>query len=158
MARIQISEWSRTNLKPSFQSESIQMNPKSERFGLILIENSVWINRSLNWSDWKLVFGLVRIHLNCCLGLNRISSDRLFTVFYQTRYKTFFGLVRIDSHWLGYRYRNSSDWLGMNFYPILSPGKKRLILLGFHCITLCFKRFIYKSLHLRYWKVYKLGI
>ena len=42
---------------------------------------------------------------------NRIMSDRFFSAFHQTRYKTFFGLVRDDSH-----------WFGMNSYPINSPG------------------------------------
>ena len=105
----QQSEWIRTNPKPSFQTESIRMNSRSEWFGLILIENSVWINPSLDWPDWKLGFELVRIHSNCCLGLNRIRSDRFFTIFHQMSYKTFFGLVRNDSHWLGYRYRNESE-------------------------------------------------
>ena len=55
-----------------------------EWFGLILIKNSVWINPSLGW------FGLVRIHLDSWLGLNQIRTDRFFTVFHQTGYKTFF--------------------------------------------------------------------
>ena len=88
------------------------MNPRWEWFGLILIENSVW----------KPGFGLVRFHSDCCLGLNQIVSDRFFTVFHQLSYKTFFGLVRNYSHWFGYRYRNESDCLWMNSYPILSPG------------------------------------
>ena len=46
-----------------------------------------------------------RIGWDCCLGLNRIRSDRFFTIFHQTSYKTFFELVRNDSHWLGYRMR-----------------------------------------------------
>ena len=78
----------------SNQSEtkfSIRINPRSEWFGLILIENSVWINPS---SDW---FGLVRIHSDCCLELIRIRPDRFFTVFHQTSYKTFFGMIRIGS-------------------------------------------------------------
>ena len=59
--------------------------------GLIQIENLV--------SD---SFGLLP-------RINRIRSDRFFTVFHQTSYKTFFGLVRDDSHWLGCRYRNESE-------------------------------------------------
>ena len=34
---------------------------------------------------------------------------RFFTVFHQTSYKTFFGLVRNDSYWLEHRYRNESE-------------------------------------------------
>ena len=123
------SEWIRTNEKPSFQSrsiginssldwskpnfqlKSIQMNPRSEwqidsdwkfvvdqsELGFILID-----------LDWKLDFGLVRIHLDWCLGINRIKLDWFLTFFHQTRYKTFFGLFRNDLNWLGYKYRNES--------------------------------------------------
>ena len=47
----------------------------------------------------------------------RIHSDWFLTVFLQTRYKTFFGLVRNDSHWLEYRYRNEfqSDTFARDF-------------------------------------------
>ena len=38
----------------------------------------------------------------------RIRLDGFLTVFHQ-RYKTFFGLVRDDSHWLGYRYRDELE-------------------------------------------------
>ena len=48
--------------------------------------------------DWKLGFGLVRIHSDWCLGINRIKSDWFLTVCHQTRYKTFFILVGNDSH------------------------------------------------------------
>ena len=47
--RMQLSEGIRTNTKLSFQTEfSIRINPRSEWFGLILIENSVWINPGSN--------------------------------------------------------------------------------------------------------------
>ena len=89
-------EWIRANPKSSFQSRSIRINPilgwfklnfRSESiriiptldsFRLILIENSVCINQNPDWFGNK-------------------------TVFHQMRYKTFFRLVRNDSHWLGYR-------------------------------------------------------
>ena len=104
----------RMNPKPSFQSKlrliqtefSIRIKPNHFDRGFIRID-----------SDWK--FGLdqselglktwFRIHSDSCLGLNQISSDRFFIVFYQTRCKKFFGLVRKDSHWLGFRYRNESE-------------------------------------------------
>ena len=105
-------------------------------------------------SDWKLGFGFIRIdvseliglsRIDCwpllikrdtksfsdssdwCLGINRIKSDWFLTVFNQTRYKTFFGLVRIgsDTH-IGIN-RNSSDWLGRNSNPILSPGLSSIL-------------------------------
>ena len=51
--------------------------------------------------DWKL--GLDSF------GLNRIKSDWFFTIFYQTRYKTFF---QIGSKWLGTDQNsfNRSEW------------------------------------------------
>ena len=77
-------------------------------FRLIRIEilfGLIWARIDL---DWKLGFRLVQIHLDWCLGINRIKSDWFLTVFHQTRYKMFFGL--------------DSDWLGMNFNPILWSG------------------------------------
>ena len=118
-------------LIPKDQSEPIRnqvFNPDKSELRLIQTEFSIRINPNESKVgltridlDWKLGFGLVRIHSDWCLGINRIKSDWFLKVFYQTRYKTFFRLVRNDSHWLRYRYRNSSDWLGMNFYPILLP-------------------------------------
>ena len=90
------SDWS----KPNFQSKSIQMNPRSEWFGLIFY----W-KFGLDQSE----IGFIRIGADCCLGLNRTRSDRFFIVFHETSYKTFFGLIRDDSHCLGYRYRNKSE-------------------------------------------------
>ena len=95
---------------------SIRINPNESKVGMIRIDSD-WkfgldqyetglIRINL---DCKLGFGLVRIHWDWCLGINRIRSDWFLTVFHQTRYKTFFGLVRNDSHWLGYRYRNESE-------------------------------------------------
>ena len=71
-------------------------------------------------SDWKLGFILVRIHSDSFFGLNRVRSDQFFTVFHQKSYKTFFGLVRNDSHWLGYRYRNESEWFWFTKNEFLS--------------------------------------
>ena len=87
----QISEWIRTNPKPCFQSElrliqtefSFRINSNHSDLGFIRID-----------SDWKLGFGLVWIHSDCCLGLNWINSDQFFTIFHQASYITFFGLVR----------------------------------------------------------------
>ena len=72
--------------------------------------------------DWKLGFGLVRIHSYWCLGINRMNSDWFLIIFYQTRCKTFrinanhsdLGLIRIDSDW-------KSDWkLGFRLVRIHS--------------------------------------
>ena len=67
-------------INPNFQSESIRIIPPLDSFGLILIENSVWINPSSDWFGLKTWFRF-----------------------------GFFGLVRNDSHWLGYKYRNESE-------------------------------------------------
>ena len=109
----QLSKWIRTNSKPIFQSESIWARNDSDEFWLKIRFGSI---RARIDSDWKLGFGLVRIHSDSCLGLNRIKWDRFFTIFHQTNYKTFFGLVTNDSHWLGYRYRNEPEyfWLAPN--------------------------------------------
>ena len=77
---------------------SIRINPNESKVGMIRID-----------LDWNFGFGLDRIHSDWCLGINRIKADWFLTVIHQTRYKTFFGLVRNDSHWLGYRYRNESE-------------------------------------------------
>ena len=53
-----------------------------------------------------------------------INSDRFSTDLYQTRVKTFFGLTRMNSDWLGYRIRNKSDWFQIHFDPKLLPGKE----------------------------------
>ena len=107
------SEWIRTNSKlslqtrsirinpisgwskPYFQSESIRMNPRSEWFGLILIENSIWMNQSSDW--FKLIW------------IANLVSD-------------YFGMIRIGSDTDIGMNQNSSDWLGMNFNPMLSSG------------------------------------
>ena len=99
----------RINPKLSFQSRSTRINPNHSDLGFIRIDSDwkfgldqsklrmIWIeNLVSDWSDW-------------CLGINRIKSDWFLTVFHQTRYKTFFGSVWNDSHWLGYRYRNGSE-------------------------------------------------
>ena len=133
-----------------FQSEtkfSIQINLYQSKLTLIQTDFSIRINPNesdagmirinFDWkfdldqfefgliTDWKLSFGLVRIHSDCCFGLNRIRSYRFFTVFHQTSYKTFFGLVRIGSDTdIG---MNRNDCFGMNSYPILSPGQQTIL-------------------------------
>ena len=57
---------------------------------------------------------------DCKLGLDQFEIG--------LRYKTFYGLVRHDSYWLGYRYWNSSDWLEINSNPILLPGQNQIYL------------------------------
>ena len=99
-----------------------------------LIRNkfSVWVNQNqsgrgiiLNLNES--VFGLIRIHPYWIFGLDLsvsalilIHSDCKFTsdsfglsrinfqTFFNMKFKKFFWLVGINSHWLGYKYRNNS--------------------------------------------------
>ena len=106
-------------LIPRHQSEWIRMNPNESETNF-----SMQINPDLDWSepnfqsesifeleliridlDWKLGFGLVRIHSDWCLEINCINSVWFLTFFHQTR----FTMVWNDSHWLAYRYRNESE-------------------------------------------------
>ena len=106
------------NPKQSESKFSIQINPNQSELRLIQTEFSIIINPNhsdlgfiridSDWKfvlgqskidlDWKLAFGLFRIHSGWCLEIHRIKSDWFLTVFHQTRYKTFFGLVRNYSH------------------------------------------------------------
>ena len=107
-----ISNWS----KPNFHSESIGMNPRSEWFRLKIRFGSVRTRIDLNW---KFSFGLVRI-----------KSDWFLPFFVKRDTKCFsdwFGMIRIGSNTKIGMNRNSSDWLRMNFNPILPPGKRSLV-------------------------------
>ena len=102
------SEWS----KPNFQSESIRIIPTLKLFGLIWIENLV--------SDW---FGFIRNDVSELTGLSRIYFLMFFIKRDTKRFSDWFGMIRIGSDIDMGMNRNSSDSLGMNFNPILSPGK-----------------------------------
>ena len=91
---------------PRQLSKWIRANPNQSELELIKTEFS--IRAQIDW-DWCRLKSWFRIHSDWCLWINRIRSDRFFTVFYQTSHKMFFGLVRNDSHWLVYRYRNESE-------------------------------------------------
>ena len=120
------SDWSKSN----FQSKLIRIIPASDSFGLILIENSVWINPSSDWFGltWieNLVLGwfeFIQIDISELIRLIRID----FWPFFIKRDTTLF---RIGSEWFALASdtdigmnRNSYDWLGMNFIPILPPGR-----------------------------------
>ena len=73
------SEWNRTNKN---QFELLRPQIHSDWFRLKIRFGSIrdWIDL-----DWKFGFGLVRIHSDWCLGINRIKPDWLLTVFHQTR-------------------------------------------------------------------------
>ena len=68
------------------QSELFRPWIHSDWFWLNIRIGSIWARIA---SHWKLGFGTVRIHLDWCLGINRIKSNLFWTVFHQTRYKTF---------------------------------------------------------------------
>ena len=94
--------------------------------GFIWIKNFFRIN--LDWksrieSDW---FGWILIWIKN-LGLIRIETDWFLIELHQTRLKTFFGLTRMSLDWRGNRFRNESDWFGMNFNPKLYQGIKRYV-------------------------------
>ena len=91
------SEWFKRNT----QSESIRRIPTSDSWRL---------------KDWS---GFFQIQ---SLRLTRIEIDWFLTELHQTRLKTFFGLTRMNSDSRGNRFRNKSDWCGMNFNPKLLPG------------------------------------
>ena len=113
----------RTNPKPSFQSRSIR----------IFIRNqSEWI-QGRNYSDWfwlkirieNLVsdcFWLMRIVVSELIGSSRIDFLPFFIKQDTKRFSDWFGIIRIGLDTDIRMNRNSSDWLGMNFNPILSPG------------------------------------
>ena len=77
--------------KPNCQSESIRMNP-------------VRIH-----SGWKLVFGLVPIPSDSCLGLNWIGGS----IFYRFSLNEIQNVYRIDSEWFALARIQVSEWNGI---------------------------------------------
>ena len=99
---------------------SIRINPNKSKVGMIQIGRYWKFALELSVIGliridlyWKLGFGFVRTHSDWCLGINRIKSDWFYIVFHQTRYKTFFGLVRNDSKWLALARMQISEWIGI---------------------------------------------
>ena len=111
------------------ESESIRIISASEWFGLIILEKSVWINScsdcfGLIWienlvSDW---FRLIRIVASDWIGLGRIDFLPFFIKRDTKRFSDWIGMIRVGSDTDIGMNRNSSDWLGKDSYPILSPG------------------------------------
>ena len=68
--------------------------------------------------------------MDSCLGINWIRSDRFLPFLIKRvtkRFLDWFEMIRIGSDTDIGMNRNSSDWLGMNSYPILSPGSGPLM-------------------------------
>ena len=83
-----------------------------DSFGLIFdrfLSNAMQTN-FLNW------FGMIPKGSETDFGMARIRSDWFLTVLHQTRYKTFFRLVRNDSERFRNRFRNGPDSFGLIFY------------------------------------------
>ena len=104
----------------------VRIRGKKQRFPLKFSELTFkwpWRNRIFNqnhsessWprihSDWSWLETWFRIGSNCCLGLNQIRSDRFWTVFHQTRYKTFYMFVSKILEYI---------LLKLNFFSISKP-------------------------------------
>ena len=89
------SNWSKSN----FQSKLIQIILTSDSFGFILIENSVWINPISNWfgliwienlvSDW---FGFIQIVALDSFGLGLIDFLPFFIKQVMKRFSDWLGM------------------------------------------------------------------
>ena len=76
----------------------------------------IWIENLV--SNW---FGFIRIDVSELIGLNWIDFSPLFTKRDTKRFSDWFEMIRIVSDTDIGMNRNSSDWLEMNFNPILLP-------------------------------------
>ena len=72
-------------------------------------------------SELKLGLGLVQIHSDYCLRLNRIDFLPFFIKRVTKIFSNSFGMIRIGSNTDIGMNRNSPVWLRINSYPILSP-------------------------------------
>ena len=101
----------------------------------------IWIANLV--SDW---FGFIRIDVSELIGLSRIGFWPFFIKRDTKRFSDWFGIIRTGSDTDIGMNRNSSDWLGMNFNPILSSGLSRkrtkylIISLLIYFFILLFKR------------------
>ena len=76
-------------------------------------------------SDWKFTsdsFRFMWIKVSDWIGLSGINLQAFFNKRDSKRFSDWFGLIRIDFYTDIGMIRNSSDWLGLNSYPKLSPG------------------------------------
>ena len=108
----------------------IRINPNKSKVKMIRI-NSDW-KFGLDQSelrfiridlDWEHGFGLVRIDVTDLIGLSRIDFWPFFIKRDTKRFLDSFRMIRIGSDTDIGMNRNISDWLGLNFIPILSPGR-----------------------------------
>ena len=96
-------------LNPINYETSNWIIPTLDSFGLILIENSIWINsRSYR-------FRFIRSDVSELIGLSRINFWTFFIKRDTKRFSDWFGMIRVGSDTDIEINRNSFDWLGMNF-------------------------------------------
>ena len=88
----------------------MRMNPGSEWFGLILIENSVSINSSSDWFGLKTWF---RIGSDSYVLLPRIKSDEGESIFYRFSSNELQKVFRIGSEWFALVRIQISEWIGI---------------------------------------------
>ena len=92
--------------------------PIRKTFCISFDEKLIWFNLK-HQSEW---IWDNRIHSDWYLGSSRIDFWSFFIKRDTKRFSDWFGMIPISlDTYIGMN-RNSSDWLGMNFNPILSPG------------------------------------
>ena len=99
---------------------------QSDIIRLIPRHRSEWIWARID-SDWSGLKTWFRIHSDWCLGINRIDFWPFSIKRDTKRFSDWFGMIRIGSDTDIGMNRNSSDWVGKNFSPILSPGLYRIV-------------------------------
>ena len=100
------SDWLGMNSYPTRTNSDWEFSLDQSELGLISVENLA--------SNW---FGFIQIVVSDWFGLGRIDFLPFFMKQVTKRFSDVFGMNR-----------NSSDCLGMNSYPILSPGLETLFL------------------------------
>ena len=116
------SEWIRARIDPNRIFNSNHSDPRS-----IQIDSDWKFGLDQSELDFIRIEDLARIHSDSCLRLNRIKSDWFSTFFiqrYTKRFSCWFVMIRIGSNTDIEINRYISDWLGMNFNPIFSPGSR----------------------------------
>ena len=108
---------------------SIQINSNQSKVGMIRIDSDCkfGLDQSelgLNWVEHLISywFGFIWIDVSELIGSSRIDFWPFFIKRDTEGFSDWFGMIRIGSDTDIWMNRNSSNWLGMNFNPILFPG------------------------------------